>query len=123
MLEPPYETKRERDARQRDDACDAADDDERLEREAEREPGGEELREAVTSKERDLEAAQDEDHVEEQQPGDADQPELLRERRVDEVGVQVRDDLLAARGREDPVAEAVPPSRRGAIEYRDCTCW
>ena len=41
---------RQRDPGQRDDAQDAADDDERLQREAEREPGREQLREAVVAR-------------------------------------------------------------------------
>ena len=89
----------QRDARQRDDPRDTADDDERLESEAEAEPGGEQLREPVAGGERDLEAAYDEGHVEQQQRGDADQPELLREGRVDEVGVQVGDHLACRSGR------------------------
>ena len=94
---PSVRDEGERDARQRDDAEDAADDDERLQREAEAEAGGEELREAVARGERDLEAAQDERHVEQQQRGRADEPELLRDRRVDEVGVLVGDDLRPGR--------------------------
>ena len=43
---------------------------------------------------RDPEAARDEEHVDEQQRRRADQPELLGQRRVDEVGVQVRDQLV-----------------------------
>ena len=39
----------------------------------------------------------DEDHVDEQDAGGADQPELLRERGVDEVGVHVRDQAGAVR--------------------------
>ena len=88
---------RQRDPGQRDQPQDAADDDERLQREAEREAGGEQLREAVLGEQRDAEAARDEEHVDEQQRGGADEPELLRERRVDEVGVEVRDDRVAAR--------------------------
>ena len=69
---------------------DAADDDERLQREAESEPDGEQLREAVLGQQRDPEAAQAEEHVDEQQRRRADEPELLGERGVDEVGVQLR---------------------------------
>ena len=53
MLEPPYETNGQRDPRQRHEPEDAADDDERLQREAEAEPGREELREAVLRDQRD----------------------------------------------------------------------
>jgi hypothetical protein len=82
--------------------------DEGLEGEPEREPGGEQLREAVVGLERDLHAARDEDHEDEEQRGDADQAELLGEGRVDEVGVELRDQLLARRVRERALAEAGP---------------
>ena len=75
----------------------AADDDEGLQREAEREPGGEQLREAVVGLQRDPHPARDEEHVDEQQRGRADEAELLRDRGVDEVGVQVRDQRVAGR--------------------------
>src|SRR5581483_10304308 len=81
------------------------DDDERLQREPERETGGEQLREAVVGGERDAEPAQHEDHVDEQERGHADEPELLRERGVDEVGAQVRDERVPLRGREQAGAE------------------
>ena len=72
----------------------------------------------------DPEAAQDEDHVDEQHAGGADQPELLRERGVDEVGVHVGDQVGAAGGRERAAAEAgAARSRRCAIEYGDWTSW
>src|SRR5215208_2911590 len=44
---------RQRDSRQRDHAQDAAEDDERLQRERERQPCGEQLREAVVGEQRD----------------------------------------------------------------------
>src|SRR5439155_21477962 len=75
---------------ERNDAQDAAEDDERLEREAERETDREQLREAVLRQQRDPKAAQAEEHVEEQERRRSHEPELLRERRVDEVGVQLR---------------------------------
>ena len=109
---PAVADERERDPGQRDDPQDAADDDERLQREAEREPEREQLREAVLGEHRDPESAQAEEHVDEQQRRRADQPELLGERRVDEVGVQVRDQVVPVRGREDALAEplaAKPP--------------
>ena len=98
------------------DAQDAADDDERLQREAERQPGGEQLREAVLRQQRDAHAAHDEDHVDEQQRGGADQPELLRERGVDEVGVEVGDELRAVDRGERPLPSPVPPKPPFAIE-------
>ena len=58
-------------------------------------PAASELREAVLGEQRDAHPAQDEDHVDEEERGRADQPELLREGGVDEVGVEIRDDLLA----------------------------
>src|SRR4051812_35306276 len=58
---------RECDSGERNDAQNPADDDERLEREAEREAGGEQLREAVTGEDRDPEATEREDHVHEQE--------------------------------------------------------
>ena len=67
----------ERDPGQRDDPQDAADDDERLQREAEREADREQLREAVLGQHRDPESAQAEDHVDEEDRGRADEPELL----------------------------------------------
>ena len=51
---------RQRDPRQRHEPQDAADDDERLQRETEREPDREQLREAVLRDERDAHAARDE---------------------------------------------------------------
>src|SRR3954465_12891401 len=107
---------RQSDSGERDDAQDPADDDERLEREAEREARGEQLREAVTGEDRDAEAAEREDHVDEQEAGGADQPELLRERGVDEVGVQVGDDLAAARVPEG--AETEPGAAHAAVRDR-----
>ena len=82
--------------------------DEGLEREGERETGSEELREAILGLERDLHPARDEEHEHEQQCGGAAETELLRESGVDEVGVEVRDQLVAVRGRERPLAEAGP---------------
>src|SRR5207249_5215587 len=86
----------------------AADDDERLQRERERQPGGEQLREAVVGEHRDLHPARDEEHVDEQERRNADEPELLRQRRVDEVRVQVRDQLVPARRLEGALAEPGP---------------
>ena len=54
-------------------------------------PGREQLREAVVDPERHLHPARDEHHEDEQQRGDADEAELLGERRVDEVGLHVGD--------------------------------
>src|SRR3954451_18452448 len=109
---------RQGNARQWDDSKNSADDDECLEREAERQAGREELREAVAREERDPEAAQDEDHVEEEQPCGADQAELLCERRVDEVGVEIRDDLMPGGRAEGATAEAGPAHRpvRNGVE-------
>ena len=95
--EPPYETNGSVIPVSGISAQDAADDDERLQREGEREPRREQLREAVVDLERDLHPARDDEHEDEQQRRDADQPELLRERGVDEVGVDVRDQLAARR--------------------------
>ena len=86
---------RERDPGQRDHAQDAADDDEGLQREAERQSGGEQLREAVVGQQRNAHPTRDEEHEDEQQPGGADEAELLRDRGVDEVGVEERDDRVA----------------------------
>ncbi len=97
----------QRDPGQRDQAQDAADDDERLEREAEREPDREQLREAVLGQQRDPEPPQAEEHVDEQERRRADQAELLRERRVDEVRGQERDQVMAVRRREDALAETL----------------
>jgi hypothetical protein len=44
---------------------------------------------------RDLEAARDDEHENQEQCCHADEPELLRERRVDEVGLDVRKQLVA----------------------------
>jgi hypothetical protein len=51
---------RQRDPRQRNQPEDTADDDEGLKREGERQPGREQLREAVVGEHRDLEASCDE---------------------------------------------------------------
>ena len=64
MLEPPYETSGSVIPVSGITRRIAADDDERLQREAEGQPGREQLREAVAREERDAEAAQHEDHVE-----------------------------------------------------------
>ena len=64
-----------------------------------------------------MEAARDEEHVDEQQPCGADEPELLRERGEDEVGVQVGDERVRRAGlREDAVSRPVPPKPPWAIE-------
>ena len=114
---------RKRDPGQRDDADDAADDDERLQHEAEGEADGEQLREAVLGDHRDAEAAQREHHVDEQEGGDADQPELLAERGEDEVGLEVGDERVPARVVNVPLPKPVPPKWPFAIEYRPCTIW
>ena len=80
-------------------------------------PDREQLREAVLREQRDPEAARDEEHVDEQQRRDADEPELLRERRVDEVGVQVRDQLRVRSSVVNvPWPSPVPPKPPCAIE-------
>jgi hypothetical protein len=106
---------------ERDQAQDPADDDERLQREAEGEPGREQLREAVIGEQREAHSAQDEDHEQEQQRRDPNEPQLLRERGVDEVGVQVRDQRLSLGGRERPLAEAgaEPAAVRERVERLD----
>src|SRR5262245_7712290 len=104
---PAVADERERDPGQRDDPQDAADDDERLQREAEREPEREQLREAVLCEHRHPEPAQAEEHVDEQQCGRADEPELLGERGVDEVRVELRDQRVAARRRVHALPEAL----------------
>ena len=79
-------------------------------------PDGEQLREAVVDLERDLHPARDEEHEDEQERRDADQPELLRERGVDEVGVDVRDQLAAVGVVNVPLPSPVPPKPPFAIE-------
>ena len=71
----------QRDPGQGNHPQDAADDDERLEREAERQSRGEQLREAVVGHQRHPHPARDEEHEDEQQAGGADEAELLRDRR------------------------------------------
>ena len=84
------------------------------------EPGREQLREAVVGLQRDLHPARDEEHEDEQQRGDADQAELLRERGVDEVGVHERDQLLPPSGVVNvPLPSPAPPKPPFAIEYSD----
>ena len=113
---PAVRDERERDPGQRDDAEDAADDDERLQREPEREPCGEELREAVLRLQRDAHPADDEDHEHEQQRRRADEPELLCDRREDEVGAQVGDELRPVDGRERPLTD--PGAAEAAVRDR-----
>ena len=103
----PVRDERQRDAGQRHEPEDAADDDERLQREAEAEPGGEQLREAVLRDQGDAHPARRARGREEHR-GRADQPELLRDRRVDEVGLEVRDQPRPVDGVERPVADPVP---------------
>src|SRR5918999_706830 len=99
---------RQCDPGQRDQPDDAAHDDERLEGEAERQPDGDQLREPVLGQKRDPEPARREEHVDEQKGRDPDQPELLRKRRVDEVGADVGDELVAVGVSERALAEAGP---------------
>ena len=115
-LVPPYETNGSVMPGQRDDAQDAADDDEGLQREAEREAGREQLREAVLRLQRDAHAADDEDHEDEEQRGRADQAELLRDRGEDEVGAEVRDELRAVDRGERALTE--PGSPEAAVRDR-----
>ena len=79
-------------------------------------PGGEQLREAVVRDERDPHPARDEEHEDEQQAGRPDQAELLRDRRVDEVGVEVGDDRVAGGRREGPAPE--PGAAEAAVADR-----
>ena len=113
---PAVGDERQRDPGQRDDAQDAAHDDERLQGEAEGEAGREELREAVLRLQRDAHAADHEDHEDEQQRGRADEPELLRDRRVDEVRAQVGDELRPVERGERPLTEAGARTPPFAIE-------
>src|SRR5205823_6938951 len=48
----------------------------------------------------------DEEHVDEEEGGRADQPQLLRDGGVDEVGVEVRDQRVPARRLEGAAAES-----------------
>ena len=108
---------RQRDPGQRDDPQDAADDDERLQREAERQAGGEQLREAVVGLQRDLHAARDEEHEDEQQRRGADEAELLGERRVDEVACSRTGSARCAVGRRER-ALAEPGAAEAAVRDR-----
>ena len=96
---------RKRDPGQRDDAQHAADDDERLQREAEGQPCGQQLREAVVRLQRDAHPPDDEEHEHEEERRSSDEPELLGDRREDEVRAQVGDQLGAVDRRERALAE------------------
>ena len=61
-----------------------------------------------------------EEHVEEQQRRGADQPELLRERRVDEVGVQEGIRSVPPVVANVPLPRPVPRSRRSRSSTSDC---
>ena len=97
-----------------------AHDDEGLDRERGREAGCEELREAVIGEHRDVEAAIEEDDVQQDQSRDARQPELLRDRGEDEVRLE-EGDVRAALGREQdalPRPEPkMPPLEMAKIDW------
>ena len=80
------------------------------------EPGGKQLREAVVRDQRDAHPARDEREVAEEHRGSADQPELLGDRRVDEVGLQIRDQLVPSTVSNVPLPIPVPPYPPFAIE-------
>src|SRR3990172_117905 len=73
-----------------------------------RRAGGEELREAVIGEHGDAEASVDDEDVEEDDGDGAGEPELLRDRRVDEVRLEERDVGRAARSDEDSPPETAP---------------
>src|ERR1700694_32259 len=97
---------RKRDPGQGDYSQDAADDDERLEREAEGQSDRKQLREAVLCQQRDPEAAEADEHVDQQDRRRSDEAELLRERRIDEVGREIRNQVVSVRRREHALTEA-----------------
>ena len=107
---------RQGDAGQRDQAGDAADDQEGLQHDREREPRGQELREAVIGDARDLEAAIGEQQVDQQHPGGSGQPGLVGPDRVDAVGLGGRDHRAAVA--EHLEAAAQPGAEDAAVGDR-----
>ena len=99
---------RQRDARQRGGAHDAADDQEGLQPERDREAGGQQLREPVTGEAGGLEPALDDEQVDEQQRRDAGEAGLVGDRRVDEVRLDRRHDRLPAVREQVAAAEPGP---------------
>ena len=87
---------RQRDAGERDHACHAADDQERLEAEDRRDARREELRERPGRVGRDAERAADEQHERGDDADRADEAELLADRGEHEVGRGVGDEVGAA---------------------------
>ena len=91
----------------RDDPRDAADHDERLQRDDEREAAGEQLAEPVADADRGAEAALRQDQVAHQDRDESGQAELLTERRDDEVRLRERHEVgrpLPQPGAEQPAA-------------------
>ena len=90
-----------------------ADHDEDLQREHEGEPDREQLAEVVGARVADAEAAGDEQQVQAEDREDADEPELLAERRDDEVAVrsgrEIRPPLAEPRPEQPAVREAEHP--------------
>src|SRR5581483_5301288 len=82
---------RHRDAGQRDEPGDPAQDDERLDPEDRGQPGGQQLEEGLLRPQGDAEADADEQQVDEQDGGGPDEAELFADGGVDEVGGGVGD--------------------------------
>ena len=109
---------RQRDAGQRHDLDDAADDDERLHADDRREADGEQLLERVVGAQRGAQAGADEQQVGHQHGRRAEQAELLADRREDEVVLRLGH-LCSGCPRPRPVP-AMPPSDR---PYSAWTIW
>ncbi|GMA90706.1 hypothetical protein GCM10025869_12350 [Homoserinibacter gongjuensis] len=101
---------RRREARERDDARDAADDDEHLQPDGEREADCEQATEVILTGDADAEATRHEDQVEAQDREEADEAELLAEARDDVVALRERHQVGATlpetRADEAAVGEA-----------------
>ena len=117
--EPPYAMNGVTRPVTRDDPRDAADHDERLQRDDERETAREELAEPVADPDRRAEAALRQDQVAHEDRDEAGQAELLAERRDDEVRLrerhEVRASLAPARcrtGRRSPCRTGRGPAGR-----------
>ncbi len=93
---------RERDAGQRHDPGDAADDDERLQAEDEGEAGGQQLLERVVGPDGNAQPAAYEEDEGHEQGGGAQQPQLLADCGEDEVGGGGGDALGASEGQAAP---------------------
>ena len=104
---PAVGDERQRDAGQRDELRDAADDDEDLQREHGGQAGREQLGERVRRDHRGLEAALDDQQVDEQHRGAAEQPELVDDDREDEVRVRRGQDRRRVAELDDRLAEAL----------------